>query len=398
MFFWKSPEKHCAIRRYDMFTTFKYTILRLVRNKANLFWILVFPIVLGCLFKVAFSNITASESFHTIPVAVVSDESTNAKAFSTMIDQLSSDDKDAMLNVTYCDKKKATKLLEQKKIDGIFYASDDVTLSVNADASDSSINQSILQVLLTQYDVNKDLVVRTLQEQPEKLQELTGSMYESIAPRKEVSLTSDNTDTYDQYFYNLIAMACLYTALGGIHLAIGNAANLSDLAARKTISPTTKLASIAGELAAYILFEFLLNLLAFVFIVKVLGIHMAQRPLLAVLTILVSTACSISFGMFLGCIGPKSEGGKTAMMFATVMPCCFLSGLMMGTMRMIVEQHIPWLNRINPAALISDCFYTLNNYDHLQRFTTDIVTLVIMAVIFCGISCLVTRRKTYASL
>lgn len=223
-------------------------------------------------------------------------------------------------------------------------------------------------------------------------------MYESIAPRKEVSLTSDNTDTYDQYFYNLIAMACLYTALGGIHLAIGNAANLSDLAARKTISPTTKLASIAGELAAYILFEFLLNLLAFVFIVKVLGIHMAQRPLLAILTILVSTACSISFGMFLGCIGPKSEGGKTAMMFATVMPCCFLSGLMMGTMRMIVEQHIPWLNRINPAALISDCFYTLNNYDHLQRFTTDIVTLVIMAVIFCGISCLVTRRKTYASL
>ena len=112
-------------------------------------------------------------------------------------------------------------------------------------------------------------------------------MYESIAPRKEVSLTSDNTDTYDQYFYNLIAMACLYTALGGIHLAIGNAANLSDLAARKTISPTTKLASITGELAAYILFEFLLNLLAFVFIVKVLGIHMAQRPLLAILTILV---------------------------------------------------------------------------------------------------------------
>ena len=125
---------------------------------------------------------------------------------------------------------------------------------------------------------------------------------------------------------------------------------------------------------------------------------MAQRPLLAVLTILVSTACSISFGMFLGCIGPKSEGGKTTMMFATVMPCCFLSGLMMGTMRMIVEQHIPWPNRINPAAVISDCFYTLNNYDHLQRFTTDIVTLVIMAVIFCGISCLVTRRKTYASL
>ena len=52
-------------------TNFKYALLRLMRNKANLFWILVFPILLGCLFKIAFSNITASENFHTIPVAVV---------------------------------------------------------------------------------------------------------------------------------------------------------------------------------------------------------------------------------------------------------------------------------------------------------------------------------------
>lgn len=61
-------------------------------------------------------------------------------------------------------------------------------------------------------------------------------------------------------------------------------------------------------------------------------------------------------------------------------------------------KHAPFINRINPAALISDCFYTLNNYDNLQRFATDLLTLSVMAVLFFGISCLVTRRKTYASL
>lgn len=86
-----------------------------MRNKANLFWILVFPIVLGCLFKVAFSNITESESFHTIPVALVSDESINAKAFCTMTDALSSEDDNTMLAVTYCNDKKAKKLLKEKK-------------------------------------------------------------------------------------------------------------------------------------------------------------------------------------------------------------------------------------------------------------------------------------------
>ena len=129
-----------------MRSVFKYSLLRLMRNKANLFWILIFPIVLGCLFKVAFSNITESESFHTIPVALVSDESINAKAFCTMADALSSEDDNAMLAVTYCNDKKAQKLLKEKKVDGIFYAKDTVTLRVNADASDSSINQSILQV------------------------------------------------------------------------------------------------------------------------------------------------------------------------------------------------------------------------------------------------------------
>ena len=64
-------------------TNFKYALLRLMRNKANLFWILVFPILLGCLFKIAFSNITASENFHTIPVAVVEGDSADAAAKSS---------------------------------------------------------------------------------------------------------------------------------------------------------------------------------------------------------------------------------------------------------------------------------------------------------------------------
>lgn len=147
-----------------------------MRNKANLFWILIFPIVLGCLFKVAFSNITESESFHTIPVALVSDESINAKAFCTMADALSSEDDNAMLAVTYCKDKKAQKLLKEKKVDGIFYAKDTVTLRVNADASDSSINQSILQVLLTQFYVNRDLLLKTMQEHPQNLEALTASL------------------------------------------------------------------------------------------------------------------------------------------------------------------------------------------------------------------------------
>lgn len=379
-------------------TNFKYALLRLMRNKANLFWILVFPIVLGCFFKIAFSNITASESFHTIPVAVVEGDNADATAFHTMIEQLSGDSEDAMLSATFCDDKKARTLLEKGKVDGIFYTTDTVELAVNSDLSDASINQSILQSLLTQYYLNRDLIVQILTTNPGNIESFVDSIGQSVDTRKEVSLTRNNTNTYDQYFYNLIAMACLYTAMGGINLAINNSANLSSLAARKTIAPAKRAALIGTELLAIILFESLLNMVSFLFIVTVLGIHMTTHLGLALLTILISTTFSITFGMFLGCVGPKSEGGKTGLMFAVVMPLCFLSGLMMGTMRMVVEKYAPFVNRINPAALISDSFYALNNYDTLTRYTGNILTLLFMTALFLIISILVTRRKTYASL
>lgn len=379
-------------------TNFKYALLRLMRNKANLFWILVFPIVLGCFFKITFSNITASESFHTIPVAVVEGDNADATAFHTMIEQLSEDSEDAMLSATFCDDKKARTLLEKGKVDGIFYTTDTVELAVNSDLSDASINQSILQSLLTQYYLNRDLIVQILTTNPGNIESLVDSIGQSVDTRKEVSLTRNNTDTYDQYFYNLIAMACLYTAMGGINLAINNSANLSSLAARKTIAPAKRAALIGTELLAIILFESLLNMVSFLFIVTVLGIHMTTHLGLAMLTILISTTFSITYGMFLGCVGPKSEGGKTGLMFAVVMPLCFLSGLMMGTMRMVVEKYAPFVNRINPAALISDSFYALNNYDTLTRYTGNILTLLLMTALFLIISILVTRRKTYASL
>lgn len=269
-------------------TNFKYALLRLMRNKANLFWILVFPIVLGCFFKIAFSNITASESFHTIPVAVVEGDNADATAFHTMIEQLSGDSEDAMLSATFCDDKKARTLLEKGKVDGIFYTTDTVELAVNSDLSDASINQSILQSLLTQYYLNRDLIVQILTTNPGNIESLVDSIGQSVDTRKEVSLTRNNIDTYDQYFYNLIAMACLYTAMGGINLAINNSANLSSLAARKTIAPAKRAALIGTELLAIILFESLLNMVSFLFIVTVLGIHMTTHLGLALLTILIS--------------------------------------------------------------------------------------------------------------
>lgn len=381
-----------------MILSIKYTIIQLIRNRANLFWILIFPIALGTLFKVAFSNISETEKFKPIPVAIVCSEGTAKETFCAIADELSKDGDDQMLISTYCTEKEAMTLLENKEIDGILYVDDDVRLTISANMSNTQINQSILSTFVDQYNINAAIFTDTAANHPDHLPALTAQMSQNINCREEISYAYHDSDTYDQYFYNLIAMACLFTACGGIYIALNNQGNLSALAARKNISATPKGVTILTELFSYTLVEFILNLLGFVFLIAVLRVELTTRLGLAILAILISTLTGISLGFFIGAIGKQSENTKTGFAFLLVMPCCFFSGLMMGDMRMIVEKYAPWFNHINPAALISDSFYSLTAYESLTRYRTNILTLLgISAFLIIG-GILLTRRKQYASL
>lgn len=384
-----------------MIFSIKYTILRLVRNRSNLFWILCFPIVLGTLFKAAFSNLDTADQFQPIPVAVVGVESSDdihVQTFRETIDTLSKKGDDQMLDVTICDKKKAMKLLEEKKIDGILTCDENIRLTISANMKNSQTNQSILKAFVDQYNIDEAILTDTAIHRPEQMPQMITKMTENISYREEVNYAYHDTGSYTQYFYNLIAMACLYTAIGGVVVTLENQGNLTTIAARKNVSASKKGVSIAGELIATIFVEFILNQLGFLFIIYILKIDMNFRMGLTILAILVSTMTGITLGFFIGSIGKKSQDFKIGMVFAVVMPCCFLSGLMVGNMRMIVEHHAPWFNYVNPAALISDCFYSLTAYESLNRYYTNLLTLCAFTVIFTLGGIILTRRNRYASL
>ena len=48
---------------------FKYSLKILFKNKGLLFWTFIFPIILGTLFNLAFSNIEKIETFNKIEIA-----------------------------------------------------------------------------------------------------------------------------------------------------------------------------------------------------------------------------------------------------------------------------------------------------------------------------------------
>ena len=92
------------------------------------------------------------------------------------------------------------------------------------------------------------------------------------------------------------------------------------------------------------------------------------------------------------------EGIKIGILLGVSMVSSFLAGLMNNTMKDIVERNVPLLNRINPAALISDAFYCINVYDDMGRYYRNLFTLAAICIALVTASFFMVRRERYDSI
>ncbi|MBO5372769.1 MAG: ABC transporter permease [Lachnospiraceae bacterium] len=388
------------------FHEFKYTIKNILRTKEEIFWVLLFPLLLSIMFHVAFGNINnTTENFHTIPVAVCLEEGAHSESFQKVLDTLSDESVEdtPFLAITYTNLENALTLLETNSVRGIFQVDDEISLTCTPSTASSSnatlaIEQSILESFLREYRTNAKTITEIAMTNPQKLPEVLSLMEADDFYGQKLSLTDGNMDTMVQYFYNLLAMACLYTSFAGADISINNHANLSTLAARKCVSPRGKLLSVIAHFSASLLIQFICIALNILFMVYVLKVNFAAPIPLLMLTAFISCILGISFGFFVGSLGRMEQGIKIGIMVAFTMVSSFLSGLMVGNMRSIVENICPLINDINPAVLISDSFLTLNIYGVTNRYTHNLFMLLLFSAAFLCIGCIKIRRKTYASL
>lgn len=374
------------------FHNFKYSLKNAFRQKEFLFWILAFPIILGTFFYVAFNSMYEKESmFNKIPVAIV--ENTENTAFKEVIKELSSGE-DAMFDSKFTDSQTALDMLKTNDIIGIINVDSELSLTVSNDG----IKQTIIKSFLDQYQIRESIITDTVNNNPQNLQSVIDAMSQEINCNESLSLSNGNMDTYIQYFYNLIAMAAFFGSISGLYIAINNQGNLSAIAARKCISPTNKLTSITASLLASFVAQVICVSIGITYILFILKVDMGDKIPMVYLSGAVGSLTGVTMGFFIGSFGRLNQNMKMAISMSVTMLSCFLSGLMLGNMKTVIEQHAPIINRINPAALISDLFYCLNIYDDYKRYTEKFVTLLILSVIFTIGGFLLTRRKKYASL
>ncbi|MEI2988344.1 MAG: ABC transporter permease [Oscillospiraceae bacterium] len=374
------------------FHNFKYSLKNAFRQKEFLFWILAFPIILGTFFYVAFNSMYEKESmFNKIPVAIV--ENTENTAFKEVIKELSSGE-DAMFDSKFTDSQTALDMLKTNDISGIINVDSELSLTVSNDG----IKQTIIKSFLDQYQIRESIITDTVNNNPQNLQSVIDAMSQEINCNESLSLSNGNMDTYIQYFYNLIAMAAFFGSISGLYIAINNQGNLSAIAARRCISPTNKLTSITASLLASFVAQVICVSIGITYILFILKVDMGDKIPMVYLSGAVGSLTGVTMGFFIGSFGRLNQNMKMAISMSVTMLSCFLSGLMLGNMKSVIEMYVPIVNRINPAALISDLFYCLNIYNDYRRYTEKFVTLLILSVVFTIGGFLLTRRKKYASL
>lgn len=379
------------------FHSFYYNFKSLVRNYPQVFWCFAFPILLATMFHFAFGGLGTDESFSAIPVAVVTEGTTN-ELLTDMLEQLSEPGDDQFLSITYATKEEASSLLEQKEVIGILYTGESLKLSVSDEMVNMQLEQSILAAFVEQFNMESKALETIYLSHPEKFADAISQLSEETSYLKDTDLSNGSTDQSLIYFFNLIAMTCLYAAMAGSNIAIDNQANLSDLGMRRNISPVHKMISILGGLTATVLFEFISVVIGIGYMAFILGVNFGSQTGFILLACLIGCITGVSLGFFIGSFGTASRMTKFGTLMGIIMLCCLFSGLMIGNMRMTIEKICPFFNKINPAALISDSFYALVIYPSHERYFTNLVSLLLLSALFSFGGFILVRRKKYASL
>ena len=199
-------------------------------------------------------------------------------------------------------------------------------------------------------------------------------------------------------YYTVIAMACMYGGMIGITAINRCLANMSNKGKRIAVSPTRKSVIVLSSALGAYLVSLIGIMLLIIFLVFVLKVDFGTNFGLVILLSLVGNLAGNSLGVLIASCFKVSEGTKVGITISISMILSVLSGMMGVTLKYFIDKNIPIINRINPNNLITDGFYSLYYYDTLDRYWSDVVSLLIFSVICLIISFASLRREKYDSI
>lgn len=370
-------------------------LLSSIRNKDQLIWIWAFPLIMSTLFYFCLSAVSQSDNLEPVPVGVITDTAYEEnQMFSQVLEQVGSGE-DAILKVTeYAQRDKADSALEKGDIDGYILIRENTPQLV---VKQDGMNQTILKSFLDRYVQTEGNIRAIMEKNPGyalDLEEIMGG--DTLT--EEISLSSQPYSPVINFYYALIAMVCMYGGMQGLTSITYLQGNLSALGARRMMAPLGRIRVIFYDLLASATVHMMSLLFLLFYITVILRVDFGDRLPLLVLTCLAGTILGVAFGTVVSCLSKLGENMKVGILVSITMVCCFGAGMMVSGMKYIVDQNMPIISWLNPAARISDAFYCLYYFDDYQRYGQNIAVILAMAAGMFLLSAFSLRRQNYESI
>ncbi|HWT27045.1 MAG TPA: ABC transporter permease [Mobilitalea sp.] len=375
---------------------FKLYITRLkclFRNRENIFWSYMFPILLASCFYFAFTNVWSASDFKTVSVAYDSQGATQDPLKEAMT-QAKVSNGTPIFSIIDCPESEAKELLKNGKIEAYIVGSSDPALYIKQ----NGMNQTIIKDFLDSYRRMSATVSTVIKENPNAMQ---NGLMKDVTKFNSYINEKANTNKPDAiliYYYALIAYACIFSANWGLDEVVNIQADQSCRGARLNVSPVNKMKLFLCNILAAFTAHIISILLLLGYMRYVLKIEFGDKLVYILITCISGSIAGIMIGAAVGIYVKKSKEVKEAVLTLIVLGGGFLSGLMFADIKYYIAQHIPVLRYINPVTLVSDALYSLYYYDTYERFILNISLLYAITILLGLLSYIGIRRKNYASI
>lgn len=381
---------------------FLVSLKDMIRNKAVLFWLIVFPLLLATIFYFAFVGFSG-EAYKLDKSRIVVEGIENNSQFKLVLNEVSNIDgkvgeKDLFEIVKVKEGEKAADLLDEDKIDAIIQVeSNNIKISVLKSSYTSSIAKMFVDnYLASESTINNILVENSYNPAvvPKVVNDLLMTKIPDIE-KKEVS--KNKIDVATSYYFALLAMACMYFANAGHHIVETIQLNRGEVAQRILISPVKRTKIFIANYLAYFLVGVVTILVFLLYTSFVLGINYGTGNFFLVwLTGILGVSVALNIGLFLGTL-IKNPNIRDGIVIGVTMTFSLFAGLYSHQMKYMVLQNMPFINYMNPVGLIADSAYSLFLYDTLTPYFIRMGILVAFGLVFFIAGLLIIRRKKYAS-
>lgn len=380
------------------FHNLKYSLKSLIKNKGLLFWTFLFPLLMATLFNMAFGNWVESEKFESIDIVIIKNSYYEDNEVAKRVFESISSGENRVFNITYVSDDVALKLLNDDKITGyIKYYDGGSNITVKSNGVSATIIKSVVDEIDTYNVMFNDLIEKELTSSFDIDKAVTEAIkkFENIQVKtKDVSVK--NLDIAVIEYYSLLSMTCLYGGFIALTCISNSLASISSRGKRVEVAPTKKSVIILSSLLSSFIVQMIGALLLLAYL-KLIGVNLYANALGLMVVTVLGVLAGIALGLLISVVNNKNEGVKFGIVIAVSMACSVLAGLTGVSLKYVVDSNFPIINKINPAAMITDGLYALY-YEDISRFNYNMISLIIFVVVLVFISVVSLRGKKYDSI